>query len=160
MGNAGRANVDAMRRRLKQAMERAKASDLADEVRADLAKYLCVRASGFVERSFVELAARFSDGKAAPAVARFVESRLERTTNLTGAKLVNALTEFDPAWGEQLQAFLDSDEEARCALDSVVGKRHRIAHGYDDGLSLRSMEEWFSAIDRVVAKLETILDPP
>ncbi len=160
MANRGRATVDAMRRRLENAFLRAQSVALTDELRADLSRFLCVRTSGFVERSFVELANGYVETKAEPRVASYVSVRLERTTNMDASKLVAALAVFYQPWGVRMQAFFDNDDEAKTALDSVIGKRHRIAHGHDDGLGLATIQQWFKAVDRVIVELEAIFDPP
>lgn len=152
--------MDGIRRQLDSAIKRASLPNLPDEVRADLAKLLCIRTSGFVERSFAELASRLADRRADPKIATFVESKVGRTTNLSSKKLVSALREFDSSWADNMGAFLESDDEAKTALDSVVGKRHRIAHGHNDGVSVTSVSAWFRAVDRVVVHLESLLDPP
>src|SRR5690349_16045731 len=124
MANRGRATVDAMRRRLRAAFARAQAGPLTDELRSDLARFLCVRTSGFVERAFVELANGFAESKAEPRIVAYVSAKIERTTNLDANKLIVALLAFHQPWGERMRIFFTNDDEAKTALDSVIGRRH------------------------------------
>ena len=148
-----------MRRRLRQTFERARRQDVADETRADLARFLCVRVSGFVERAVVELLSAYAEDLASPQIAAFVQSELRYTTNLGATKLLDLLGAFDGAWRVDLEAFFSKDPEAKDALDAVVAKRHRIAHGFDDGVGLVAVGEWFAAVDRLVVQVEGVVDP-
>src|SRR5271170_1800476 len=150
MSGLGHAAVSSMRKRLESAFQRASASAVADDTRADLARYLCVRISGFVERSLIELLASYCDRKTDPRTARYLGVFIDRTTNVDATKLAAILDQFDVAWGEKMRRFFDVDDEAREALNSVIAKRHLIAHGHDDGTGLATIRQWFGAVDRAV----------
>jgi len=149
-----------MRRQLRTSIARMEAKGLDEETRSDLAKLVCVRVSGHVERAFRELTSAFAYGRSDPRVAEYVASKVARTSNLGGNELIAVLKTFDQKWATAMEQFFDADPDAKDALDSIVAGRHRIAHGHDHGVSPNTVKAWFVAVDRVVAKLEEIVDPP
>ena len=100
-------------------------SDL--ELRADLAKFACVRVCGYIEQSLVVLTTSHSEGRSAPTVARFAASWMSRTQNPKRETLVEFARRFDHVWGDELNELFDRIDPAE-TFNSLVQTRNDIAH--------------------------------
>lgn len=103
------------------------------ELRADLARYACVRLSGWMEASIRHiLSEHIAQRTASPTVQRYTTRSLRGFMTPSTDQVVPLLSTFDPTWETQLTSFLDKEDEVRAAVNSVVGMRHPIAHGGDN----------------------------
>lgn len=159
MANRGRMSIDSMRRQIKASIIRMEAKGLDDETRADLARFLCVRVSGLVERAFRELVGDLAQQRADPRIAEYVVAKVSRVTNLDANGLLGALETLDTKWAGEVRQLFDDDPSAKDALNSIVAGRHRLAHGHDHGVSPNNLKLWYAAVDRIVQKLEDLIDP-
>ena len=112
------------------------------------ARYLCVLTSGYVEVSLRATLADYVRTRARPEILNYVESQLERITNLNEERVYQLLTAFRPQWDEVFRR-LRSDEQ-KDALDSVVANRNQLAHGASVGLTLARMTDYYRQITSVV----------
>lgn len=128
-----------------------------DELRAELAKYLCVLASGFLELSCREILGSYTAKRASPHVTRYVTAQLGRFSSATTGKIADLLTLFDEIAAKRWRQSLDEAEVA--ALDSIVSNRHLIAHGRSVGLSLHVMEDYYIKAGIAVKTLEKEFPP-
>src|SRR5438552_2518250 len=114
-----------------RAIEPAKLPDVApavaDELRSDLARYLCVLVSGFLQRAVVELCLERCRAKSEAPVIQYVSSRLEMFRNPSTDQVLALLGDFDKGWRGLAQKYIAG--KRRDAVDSVVSNRNRIAHG-------------------------------
>ena len=67
-----------MRHHLDATFERAKGSARIADLQSDLARYLCVLVSGYIEKALVVLVLEHARKKGAPTLQRFVEQRTKR----------------------------------------------------------------------------------
>ncbi|MDQ3741334.1 MAG: HEPN domain-containing protein [Actinomycetota bacterium] len=154
-----RQEVSRQRARLDATFERISAIDEdALEIRADFAKYLCVRVSGFLETSVATLLKGYAAAQSSPPVARYVAAELERFQNAKKDKLITLFGRFDDGWRENLETFL-ADQRGD-AIGTIVANRHKIAHGENSDLSFVRVSEHWTTIKEVVAHLTDLLDPP
>lgn len=128
-----------------------------DELRAELTKYLCVLASGFLEVSCRHILSGYSQKRSSPEIDRFVRSRLSYFRSPTSGNIKQLLSAFDPGCAERWREGLD-DEQAD-ALDSIVSNRHLIAHGRSVGLSLHVLERYYLSANEAIAGLEEEFPP-
>lgn len=125
------------------------------ELQSHWAKYLCVVASGFLEKSLVGIYSDFCGKAASQSVARYAASRLRTIQNPNARVFVEVASAFDKAWGSALQAFLEEDGRAE-AIDSIVSNRHKIAHGNPSDITLARLKAYFAKTVDVLEFLETL----
>jgi hypothetical protein len=156
MANRGASEVNRLRNRLKDAINRARSLRTVDvEIQSDLASYLCVLVSGFVETAVAELAIEHCRSRSAPSVLGYASSQLDRLQNLKSQKLVQVIGSFEKQWGVELSKFMDGARKD--ALDSVVANRNKIAHGESVSLSLARITQYYEKVDEVIVFIEQLL---
>lgn len=142
----GRAEVQRLKQVLDATFKRAAslvAVQMADpELQSDLARYLCVLVSGFIDRAVIELILDHTRRHAAPSVLRFTESRTKRLNNFNSERLLQLLGSLDPDWRTDLDAFLD--DKSKAAINSIVNLRNAIAHGQSMGVTLCELKSIMS----------------
>jgi hypothetical protein len=114
-----------------------------DYTRAHIANYVCVLLSGLIETAIRERLSVYCDGKAIPAIANFVKSRLDRFQNPDPESIGQLIRSFDQAVGDRLEQAWTG--EIKDAIGSIVGNRHLIAHGRDTTLTLSRVSDWFKS---------------
>ncbi len=119
-----------------------------EEQQALLAKFLCVRASGFVESSVRNLVSEFTDGTSPAQIQSYVNKEIRYVTNLRFSKLAELLNDFDNNWSDQFKVRVN--DEQRAALNAVVSNRNNIAHGENDAISYLQMVAYYQRIKEVV----------
>lgn len=146
----GRSEVERLRQSLDASFDRADtyARTIPDlELHADLARYLCTRTAGFVEKAVATMAIAHANGRSSPTVTRYVEKRTQRLQNLNKKKLLDFVRDFSPVWALELeQSFQDEME----TVNTVVLNRHLIAHGGNSDISLVRMREYRDSVYVVV----------
>jgi len=155
--NAARREIERQRDRLNAAFQRAYAVDLdALETRSDLAKYLCIRVSGFLETSIGALVVEYCKGQAGPRVARYVAGDVTKFQNANRQKIIDLLGQFDTGWREDLEEYLCDERGA--AVGTIVANRHKIAHGQDSDLTLVQVKRHWEAVQEVVEHIAALLE--
>jgi RiboL-PSP-HEPN len=156
MATRGASEVSRLRSSLKDAFNRAKRLQTQDaEIQSDLARYLCVLVSGFVEAAVAELAIEHCRSRAASSVINYASAQLDRLQNLKSQKLVQVIGSFEKRWSSELSDFMEGARKD--ALDSVVDLRNKIAHGESVSLSLGRITQYFERIDEIVVYIEKLL---
>lgn len=153
----GRAEVSRLRQQLDATFARARALGDDIELQSDLARYLCVLVSGFLEQAVVELVLEHTRSRAAPSVQLYVESQLRRFTGAKAKRLVELLGSFDTEWRVHLEGFLV--DERKAAVDSIVDLRNSIAHGRSVGVTLSRVGDYYGEIRVVVDRVADLCDP-
>lgn len=126
---------------------------------AEMAKYLCVLTSGYLEIAVFEIlttyAARCSNGQ----VSRFVARKLSRLPNMKMAAIKGLLEDFSEDWARDLLEYCDG--EIADSVNSIVNQRQNIAHGRQSDVSLVRMDSYYRAAKRMIRKLCVLaLDDP
>ncbi len=129
----------------------------ATETRADFAKYLCVRVSGFLETSISALLKAYAVQQSGPKIAHFIAAELDRFQNAKKDKILMLFVQFDATWRADLETYLIDEEAA--ALGTIVANRHKIAHGEDSTLTYMRVKEHWQVVQRVVDHIADLVDP-
>lgn len=156
---SARHEVERQRQRLDEAFSRIASIDAdALEARADFAKYLCVRVSGFLESAITLHLAEHARGTSAPRISHYVGRRLGYFQNAKKDKILDLFGEFDPEWRADLERFLV--DEMADALGTIVANRHKIAHGDDSTITYARVREHWLTIQQIVNHIADLVDPP
>jgi hypothetical protein len=154
----GRAEVHRLQQKVDATFKRASAITDDLELLSDLARYLCVLVSGFLEQAVKELVLEHARKSATPAtVQRYVEGRLRGFTNARSGRLVELLGSFDPEWMNDLKGFLV--DERKDAVDSVIALRNTISHGKHAGVTMTRIGTYYTRVREVVDYIAGICDP-
>lgn len=122
------------------------------QIQADMARYLCVLVSGFIEQAARHIYREYAVKRSHPNVGRMVERHLEGFTNANATKLCQLAGSFNASWAEELKEYLEG--QRKDAVDSVIANRHNVAHGRDVGLTYVRMRAYYDQVKDVVAYLE------
>jgi hypothetical protein len=119
-----------------------KAKNLPDpEIQSHWSRYLCVLVSGFLENAvritYIEYARRRAD----VSVADFVESRLRQFQNPKMGTILELAGGFSHEWRQRLES--DTSGRLGESVNSIVGNRHKIAHGESVGLTLHTLVQYY-----------------
>jgi len=131
-----------------------------DDVSAELARFLVVRATGYVEQTFESCLQHFAEEKSHPAVARHVVGGLFHGKNPKSDTLIMRLRSFDEVWATSFGDYLaDDDNRAQRELDYMVDRRNRIAHGGSESVNMRKALDLADIAVEIGERLITLLDP-
>lgn len=157
--NRGRYSIYRHKKRIKDVFKRAEDDVDIDntELRSDLAKYLCVLVSGFIEKSLVEIAIEHARRTGAPSLQRFVEKQTSRFTNANAEKTLQFLASFNQNWRDDFEKVFN--DEYKDAFNSVVSIRHQIAHGSSVGITYHNIKNYFNAICKMIDYLQDLCIP-
>jgi hypothetical protein len=126
-----------------------KARNLPDaEAQSHWSRYLCVLVSGFLENSVRITYAEYARKRADPSVADFVESRLRQFQNPKMGTILELVGGFSQEWRQELER--DTNGRLGESINSIVGNRHKIAHGESVGLTLHMLIQYYGDALRVV----------
>lgn len=140
------------KQRLDYLFEQTRLLPAIPEVRAEWSRYLCVRASGFIEISVQNIFGQYADKRSQPAVANYVKRRLERFYVPKMNDILDLAQLFDAELRESIAN--DTDEAMKAAIDSIIANRNKIAHGEDVGISHSTLEDYYRRAVKVIEVLE------
>jgi len=153
----GRAEVARLEQRLDITFRRCGGVGADLELQSDLARYLCVLVSGYLEKAVAELVLEHARRTGAPTLQRFVDQRTKHFTNANSTKLEDLLGSFDPDWRKELEAFVVDD--LKDAVDSVVDLRNKIAHGESVGVTFQRIADYYLRVQKVVNHIANLCAP-
>ena len=144
--------VHGHRARIEATFERA--SKVTDaELQADLARFLIVLISGFLEKALTHVYSEHTTrAGGSRRVVRYVQRRLETFQNPNAERILQLAGDFDPAWRDQLETFLAGERKDH--VDSVVANRNQIAHGASVGITYSRARDYFKSVNDVVDFIE------
>jgi hypothetical protein len=126
-----------------------KTKHLADpEIQSHWSRYLCVLVSGFLENSIRITLSEYARARADVSVADFVESRLRQFQNPKMRTILELVGGFSQEWRQRLE--LDTSGQLGESVNSIVGNRHKIAHGESVGLTLHTLIQYYADTLKVV----------
>lgn len=129
-----------------------KAKLLADtEMQAHWCRYLCVLVSGYIENSVRETFSEVALTRSDPVVANFVQNRLRQFQNPKMGNILDLLAAFSQQWKLDLET--STDGQLSESINSIVGNRHKIAHGDSVSLTLSSLRQYYRDAIRVIELL-------
>jgi hypothetical protein len=141
--------------RLERAFAVARAiNPLAFEVKGLLARHLCVLTAGLLEESLRLHLSEYARVNSRGFVGNFVSEGVAKLTNLHSERLSAILGTLDTSLRDEMSAFLD--DRRKSALNSLVARRHEVAHGKDGGVSLATAEEYKAVVLEILEKLDEI----
>ena len=143
--------ITRQRRRLDDLFQKAKT--FADpEVQSHWSRYLCVLTSGFLENSVRITYSEYARKRADPSVADFVQKSLRQFQNPKMGSILDLAGSFSQDWKQRL----DEATSGRLSesVNSIVGNRHKIAHGESVGLTLHSLSQYYGDALRVIDLLQ------
>lgn len=134
--------------------------DAADNVQRALARYLVVRATGYLEAVRDDVADTYVSAKAAPEVLRRVQYHLRSGQGVTPKQLEEFVKSFNPEWHIEFCEFLDDDDGVlRSDIGSLVASRNKIAHGDGETVTVSRALRWSEASEKVSKWLISRFDP-
>jgi len=144
----GHREIHRNKTRLDAVFARAKGSFENLEIQSDYARYLCVLVSGFFENAVVDLILDYTAKRSASKVSSFVESALDRWTNLNVEKLIQLLASFEPRWRDKASDFLVDSRKDH--LNGLVALRHKVVHGESVGITISQIGQYYRTIVEIV----------
>ena len=144
--------------RIENLFTRYKSSD-DDLLKRDMAKYICVLVSGYIEHSMRMLICDYSSGKSSPIIQHYVDSNVKRITNCHYNKIVDILDRFNPPWADDFKNKIQTKEmianQYKDSINSIISTRHQIAHGKNTGITLSRIEQYYVIAKETVTVLDT-----
>jgi hypothetical protein len=130
-----------------------KASKLPDaELQSHWSRHLCVLLSGFLENSVRITYTEYARKRADVLVSDFVESRLRQFLNPKMGSILELTAGFSQEWKQSLEK--STSGQLAESVNSIVGNRHKIAHGESVGLSLQTLSQYYRDALKVVDLLQ------
>lgn len=126
-----------------------------DELRAHMAKYLCIRISGLMETFFKRKIANYLNGKTPKPVESYVNNAFKTFSSVNTKKIINTMATFSQEWANEFQETITDTQKA--SLDAIIANRHNLAHGKDQGLTLKQIEGHYNNIKEIMELVELIV---
>lgn len=145
--------VDSLMKTLDATFGRAKKLEPYSQVQADVAKYLCVLVSGFLEQALASILVEYTRTRADPTVLRYVEGTLRRPGNMNAERITQLVGRFDELKRAKVEAYMS--DERKDAINSVHGNRVNIAHGVDVGLTYPRVERYYKHVRDTVRFIQS-----
>ncbi|WP_150117162.1 HEPN domain-containing protein [Arthrobacter sp. ERGS1:01] len=131
-----------------------------EEMQRQLARFLVVRSAGHLEFTLDECIAGYVESRADPSVISYVKSGLKRGSNPWPKTLVGQVAKFKGEWGSVLESQLAAeDERLNLMIKHMVGQRNSIAHGQNEGVTVRKSLDYCQAALEVADWLVTTMNP-
>ncbi len=153
----GRKAVANLRRDLDSLITRAESQDDL-ELRADLAKYACLRLAGFLEQALLSCGRSVVAAESRGRAASFADSHLDKSFNPRRDAITAFVGRFDTGWQEQVELFLGESERGQ-TINALVGIRNQIAHGANQGISIERVKEYRSVVTLLLDCIVDLFDP-
>lgn len=128
-----------------------------DEVKSLLANFLCVRTSGLLETFIKGRISDYLDKKVTKEVKRYISLKMKDITSLNANKIVSVLDTFSKSWAISFQSYIDSHEQEKNSLNSIISNRHNIAHGQKSSVTFTNMKQYYVDIKAVIKELNNII---
>ena len=148
--NWWRSERQRLENRVNRLIERARVAE-DDELRGELARYICILMASLIDKRCGECAVRFVARRSEPLVANFVAGRLHRIPKTTCRAIRDLFKELDADRAEAW--YNDLPDEERDAVDSIRNNRNQLAHGGYVGLSLGQLTSYKDRADKALAAL-------
>ncbi len=122
------------------------------ELQSHWSRYLCILVCGFLENSVELCLSEYARQRSDPTVANFVSAKLRGFQSPKMGSIAELFGAFKPEWKSEIDGATQG--QLSDSVNSIVGNRHRIAHGQSVSLSLSSLKDYFRDAAAVVALLE------
>lgn len=122
------------------------------EIQSHWSRYLCVLVSGFLENSVELCLSEYSKRAANSSVSNFVSARLRGFQNPKMSAILELLGSFNPDW--RMRTEVATQGQLADSVNSIVGNRHKIAHGESVSLSMGSLAAYYRDAAAVIDLLQ------
>jgi hypothetical protein len=122
------------------------------EMQSHWSRYLCVLVSGFLENSVELCLSEYSRRVTNAFVSNFVSAKLRGFQNPKMSAILDLLGSFNPDWRAQIEAA--TQRQLSDSVNSIVGNRHKIAHGESVSLSIGSITAYYRDAVTVIELLQ------
>lgn len=129
-------------RSIKQAIDslaesvRQRPDSRSDDEHVWLTRFLVVRTCGYLEQATYETSRGYVMGKSGGLVRSFALSWLAKSLNPSPDNLIQLVGRFDQNWLDELQSLLARDDQRLYReISLLVDRRHKIAHGLNEGVT-------------------------
>lgn len=154
-----RSQVGRLTSQLNELYVRADPRSISDpEIAGDLACYLCVRVSGYLEQATAIILRGYCAKNSWGDVQQFAMSWLDRTPNLSSDALLYLVGRFNRSAADDLGEFL-AIEERGSSLNALIGIRNDVAHGRNQGLSRMQAWQYLEVVELVIEWFLDKFDP-
>ncbi|MDZ7793925.1 MAG: HEPN domain-containing protein [Spirochaetia bacterium] len=123
------------------------------ELVSHLTKYLCVLISGYLEKSIYLLLLKYSEEKSHDYIKNYIHNNLKTFTNAKTEKIETLFKKFNDDWVVKLSE-IDNYDEVKASINSIIGQRHRIAHGNDSTIGFVSLKEYYKNINKMIEHIK------
>ncbi|MFC8917848.1 HEPN domain-containing protein [Streptomyces sp. NPDC057116] len=107
-----------------------------DDEKIWLVRFFVVRTCGYLEQVVYECARAYVDGKSGGPVRSFSQSWIARSRNPSPENMLELAGRFGGQFEDSLRSLLDDDDQRLYReLALLVDRRHKIAHGLNEGLT-------------------------
>jgi hypothetical protein len=124
------------------------------EMQSHWSRYLCVLVCGFIENSVELCLSEYSRRVGHPVVANFVGAKLRGFQNPKMGAILELFGSFNSDWKTQLES--ETQGQLSDSVNSIVGNRHKIAHGDSVSLSMSALTAYYSDAVTVIDLLQEI----
>lgn len=133
--------------------------DAPDAVSRALARYLTVRAVGYIEAVRDDLADLYASVTGHHRLHRRVVHHLRSGLGAAPEQLLTFVGSFDKDWRAALEAVLDADDQTiRNQLGAMVAARKKIAHGDGDQVTAGKALGWADVALSLGRELSKLFD--
>lgn len=133
--------------RLDELFDRVK--DMTDvELQSHWCRYLCVLTCGFLENSVELCLSEYSKRRCNDNIGNYVQAKLSGFQNPKMGAVLDLFGSFNPEWRIRLDEVTQG--QLADSVNSIVGNRHKIAHGDSVSLSLNSLRTYYRDALKVV----------
>ena len=122
------------------------------EMQSHWSRYLCVLVSGFLENSVELCLSEYSRRVTNAAVSNFVSAKLRGFQNPKMGVILELFGSFNPEWRAQIEAATQG--QLSDSVNSIVGNRHKIAHGESVSLSMSGIAAYYKDAVAVIELLQ------
>ena len=118
------------------------------ELQSHWCRYLCVLACGFLENSVESCLTEYAKRRSDDCVSNYVQAKLFGFQNPKMGVILDLFGSFNPEWRTRLD--LATQGQLSDSVNSIVGNRHKIAHGDSVSLSFGSLKAYYKDSLKVV----------
>lgn len=97
----------------------------------------------------------YTQQRAVPPVVSYVTGQLNRFRNPKAEDMVQLVRAFDKDIAGELETFCNG--RIKDSINSIVGNRHRIAHGRASGISMEQIMRYFRDAKQFTDKMRSLL---
>lgn len=133
----------------------ARSRDVSEQGRAHIAELLTVWASGYLEATCREVLKDYTTKRAHENVTAYVCWHLERFRNVRVEGILQLVGHFDKDAAGRLRQFADGRIQE--CVNSIVGIRHKVAHGRSAEVSIARITEYLRGAKDFANKMREVM---